>query len=51
MARYARLTLPHDLRDFADRQLHRAQQMNDPQAGRIAKGAENVERSCHASII
>ena len=32
MARYARLALPEDLRHFAHRQLHRAEQAHDSQA-------------------
>ena len=42
MARDAGLALPENLRDFADRQLHRAKQAHDPEPGRIGKGAEEV---------
>ena len=51
MARHAWLALPEDLRHFADRQLHRPQQRDDPQAGGVRQRAENVDDFDHGTSI
>ena len=43
----ARLALSQHLCQFADRQLHRAHQRDDPEARRIGKRAEDVEGVRH----
>ena len=47
MPRHARLALVEHDRQFADRQLHLAQQGDDSQPRRIRQGAENVEELSH----
>ena len=42
MARYARLALAEDLRELADRKLHRAQQREDPQPRRVGESLQQV---------
>ncbi len=49
MATDARLALPQHLRQFAHRQLHRAQQRQYAQPRRIAEGAKDFERVGHGS--
>jgi hypothetical protein len=43
----ARLALSQDLRDLADRQLHGAQQHDDPEPGRIGQRGEDLGRGSH----
>ena len=40
MARHARLALPEELRQFADRQFHRSQQREDAQPAGIGERLE-----------
>ncbi len=47
MARYARLALVENDREFADRKLHLAQQRDDSQSRRIRESAENVDKLTH----
>ena len=47
---HARLALPKDMRQFADGKLHRTQQRDDPQAGRIAQGAKDLQYLLHGDI-
>jgi hypothetical protein len=47
MPRHPRLALSQDMRQLPDRQLHRPQQRNDPQPGRIGESAKDVEHGFH----
>ena len=52
MARHARLALPEDLRQFADRQLHHPQQREDAQPRRVGQRLEAVgkRKGCESRV-
>jgi len=47
MAGHARLALPDDLRNLANRKLHRPQKAENAQSRGVSQSAKNVERRGH----